>query len=111
MPASISLDPEYIAPLVTYLTSPQASGITGRFVYASGGDVCIYAEPLALHGGSNSFVRKDGKWTQQSWPRSCRHCSASARASSPVTTMSMTPTVQMLVGGEHVDAATAAGSM
>jgi 3-oxoacyl-[acyl-carrier protein] reductase len=63
MPASISLDPEYIAPVVTYLTSPQAGEITGRFVYASGGDVCIYAEPLALHGGSNSFVRKDGKWT------------------------------------------------
>jgi len=65
MAATISLDPDYIAPVVTYLASGEAKDISGRFVYASGGDICIYTEPLSLHGGTNAFVRKDGIWTAE----------------------------------------------
>ncbi|MEU6579078.1 SDR family NAD(P)-dependent oxidoreductase [Streptomyces sp. NPDC046805] len=61
MLASITLGPDYIALVVTYLVSDQAGEVTGRFVHASGGDICIYAEPLGLHGGTNSIVRNNGK--------------------------------------------------
>ena len=63
MPASRSLDPSDISPLVTYLASEEAKDITGRFMYASGGDVCVFAQPLSVRGGSNTYLRKDGRWT------------------------------------------------
>lgn len=60
VPATISLDPDYIAPFVAFLGTEDASAITGRFVYVTGGDVCFYGQPLALSGAR--FVRKFGKW-------------------------------------------------
>jgi 3-oxoacyl-[acyl-carrier protein] reductase len=65
MPASRSLDPEDIAPIVTYLAGDDAKDITGRFFYASGGDICAFAQPLAVRGGSNTYLRKDGRWTPE----------------------------------------------
>ena len=58
---TISLDPAYIAPLIAFLGSDASADITGRFIYASGGDVCFYPRPLQMAG--TYFVRKDGKWT------------------------------------------------
>jgi NAD(P)-dependent dehydrogenase (short-subunit alcohol dehydrogenase family) len=63
IPATISLDPDYIAPLVAYLATDDAKNITCQFFYASGGDVCIYPRMLQLPGGTPMFVRKNGKWT------------------------------------------------
>ncbi|MFD4511188.1 SDR family NAD(P)-dependent oxidoreductase [Streptomyces sp. NPDC058457] len=65
MPASRSLDPEDIAPIVTYLAGDDAKDITARFFYASGGDICAFAQPLAVRGGSNTYLRKDGRWTPE----------------------------------------------
>ena len=59
-PASLNLDPECIAPVVAYLATDGAQCITGRYIYASGGDICVYARPLELHGAA--FLRKPGKW-------------------------------------------------
>jgi NAD(P)-dependent dehydrogenase (short-subunit alcohol dehydrogenase family) len=63
MPATLSLDPAYVAPLVTYLATDEAKGVTGQFFYASGGDVCIYPRLLQLPQPAPMFVRKVGKWT------------------------------------------------
>jgi len=63
MPVPPWLEPEYIAPLVVYLATDEAKGITGKYIHASGGDICIYAKPFQLSGESNMFVRKMGKWT------------------------------------------------
>jgi len=63
LPASLWLEPDYIAPVVAYLATDQAKDITGQFIYASGGDLCIYALPLEFKGESNIFIRKMGKWT------------------------------------------------
>ncbi|HEY8471823.1 MAG TPA: SDR family oxidoreductase [Natronosporangium sp.] len=61
VPPTISLDPAYIAPFVAFLGTEAAAGITGRFVYVTGGDVCFFPQPLQLAG--SYFVRKPGKWT------------------------------------------------
>ncbi|SIM72717.1 SDR family NAD(P)-dependent oxidoreductase [Micromonospora cremea] len=61
VPGTISLDPAYIAPFVAFLGTEAAADITGRFVYATGGDVCFFPQPLQLSG--SYFVRKPGKWT------------------------------------------------
>jgi hypothetical protein len=63
MPQTISLDPEYIAPVVAYLATDDAKNITGQFLYASGGDVLIYPNILQLPTPAPMFVRKMGKWT------------------------------------------------
>jgi 3-oxoacyl-[acyl-carrier protein] reductase len=63
MPQTISLDPEYIAPVVAYLATDEAKNITGQFLYASGGDVLIYPNILQLPTPAPMFVRKMGKWT------------------------------------------------
>ncbi|MDE3076398.1 MAG: SDR family NAD(P)-dependent oxidoreductase [Chloroflexota bacterium] len=61
LPGSQALEPEYVAPIIAYLATDQAAGITGQFIYASGFDVCIYDRPLL----PSVFVRKDAKWTVQ----------------------------------------------
>jgi NAD(P)-dependent dehydrogenase (short-subunit alcohol dehydrogenase family) len=63
MPPSYYLDPDYIAPLIVFLGTDEAKKITGHFIYASGEDICFYARPLQLMGGSPLFIRKVGKWT------------------------------------------------
>jgi NAD(P)-dependent dehydrogenase (short-subunit alcohol dehydrogenase family) len=60
VPASQSLDPADVAPTVVFLCSPQASAISGKFVYASGGDVIVYGDQLDVRG--SRMVRKQGRW-------------------------------------------------
>jgi NAD(P)-dependent dehydrogenase (short-subunit alcohol dehydrogenase family) len=54
--------PEFVAPLIVYLSTDQAQNINGQFFYAAGGDVCIYNRPMQLPG-PHMVVRKMGKWT------------------------------------------------
>jgi NAD(P)-dependent dehydrogenase (short-subunit alcohol dehydrogenase family) len=62
MPAPLSADPDDVAPLVAYLATDEASAINGKFIYASGGDVCVYAAPFQV-AGSNAILRKSGRWS------------------------------------------------
>lgn len=61
-PATKSLDPSDVAPAVTYLCSPQAVDISGKIMYASGGDVIFFDEPMSIRG--SRMIRKAGRWTQ-----------------------------------------------
>jgi 3-oxoacyl-[acyl-carrier protein] reductase len=63
LPVAFSLEADYVAPMVAYLATDEARSITGRYVYASGGDICIYPQPLRLPAESPMFIRKMGKWT------------------------------------------------
>ncbi len=56
-------EPEYVAPVIVYLATDEAKDITGRYIYASGGDICIYSHPLQLSANTPVLVRKSGKWT------------------------------------------------
>jgi NAD(P)-dependent dehydrogenase (short-subunit alcohol dehydrogenase family) len=62
MPVTPVRDPDYIAPIVVYLATDEAKNVTARFIYSSGGDICIYARPFQLPG-PHQFIRKNGKWT------------------------------------------------
>lgn len=61
IPEASSMDPACLTPLVVYLASDSARDVSGRFFYASGGDVCLYNQPFRLPGGG-SLVRKAGVW-------------------------------------------------
>ena len=63
MPVMLDRGPEYVAPIIVYLATDEAGGINGRYIYASGGDICIYAHPFQLPGEAHMFTRKMGKWT------------------------------------------------
>jgi NAD(P)-dependent dehydrogenase (short-subunit alcohol dehydrogenase family) len=65
IPVALSTEPDYVAPMVVYLATDAAQGITGRYIYASGGDICIYPQPLLLPSASPVFIRKPGKWTAE----------------------------------------------
>lgn len=54
--------PEYVAPMVAYLASDDARGITGKFIYACGGEICLYNQPLKL-GDVDVLFRKEGKFS------------------------------------------------
>jgi NAD(P)-dependent dehydrogenase (short-subunit alcohol dehydrogenase family) len=54
-----SLEPDWIAPVIVYLATEQARAVTGQFIYASGGDLCVYTHELP----PSRFIRKVGKWT------------------------------------------------
>lgn len=54
-----SLDPDWVAPVIAYLGTDQAGDVTGQFIYASGGDICIYDQPLQ----PLTYIHKEGKWT------------------------------------------------
>ena len=58
--AAQSLDADDIAPLVVYLATPAAGQITGRVLYAAGGDICVYPPPTSIGGGSTTYLRKPG---------------------------------------------------
>lgn len=62
MPVSLHMEPEYIAPTVAYLCLDEAKDVTGQFLYASGSDVCVYAQPLVMER-TTTFVRNTGSWT------------------------------------------------
>jgi NAD(P)-dependent dehydrogenase (short-subunit alcohol dehydrogenase family) len=59
VPDSLSLDPDFIPPIIVYLSTDEARSINGQFIYASGGDICFYGRPLE----PRTFIRKSGKWT------------------------------------------------
>ena len=62
--AAQSLDPDDIAPLAVYLATPSAASITGRYLYAAGGDICVYPQPTSVGGGGSTYLRNaDGRWT------------------------------------------------
>lgn len=61
IPPASSMEPEYIAPLVVYLAGELSALVSGRFFYASGGDICLYSQPFQLPGGG-SLVRTPGRW-------------------------------------------------
>jgi len=63
MPLPLCLEPDCISPIIVFLGTNEAKKITGHFIYASGGDLCIYPRHLHLMGGSPLFIRKVGKWT------------------------------------------------
>ena len=63
LPVAESTQPDYVAPTVVFLATEEAKNITGRFIYASGGDICVYPQPLMMPAGSPMFIRKIGKWT------------------------------------------------
>lgn len=61
MPPASSMDPEYVAPLIVYLSGDLSKDVSGRFFYASGGDICLYSQPFHLPGGG-SLVRTAELW-------------------------------------------------
>jgi len=63
VPISPTREPEYVAPIIVYLATDEAKNITGRYIYASGGDVCFYSRPLQLSANTPVIIRKVGKWT------------------------------------------------
>lgn len=62
MPLPSQPDPELIAPVIAYLCTDEARDITGQFIYAGGGDICIYNQPLMV-SAAHRFIHKPGKWT------------------------------------------------
>lgn len=63
-PRADDISPETICPVINYLTSDEGGVITGRFIYATGGDVCFYDPPLEL-GDRPVFLRSRGGWTSE----------------------------------------------
>ncbi|WP_051793026.1 SDR family NAD(P)-dependent oxidoreductase [Amycolatopsis jejuensis] len=61
-PPTSSLDPGDVAPAVAFLCSPVAANISGKIMYAAGGDVVFFGEQLSMTG--SRMVRKAGRWTQ-----------------------------------------------
>jgi 3-oxoacyl-[acyl-carrier protein] reductase len=59
IPATTSLDPGDIAPIIVYFATDEGKNVTGQFVYAAGGDFSILDRPLK----PKYFVRKMGRWT------------------------------------------------
>lgn len=62
MPLPLTVEPDFVAPIVVYLATDEAQNITGQLIYAGGGDICIYTEPLQLTA-AHRFIRKSDKWT------------------------------------------------
>ena len=63
MPISSERGPEYVAPLIVFLATDEAASITGRYIYISGGYICVYARALVLPGDAHILIQKPGKWT------------------------------------------------
>jgi NAD(P)-dependent dehydrogenase (short-subunit alcohol dehydrogenase family) len=61
VPPAQSLDPDDVAPTAVYLCTPQAANISGKLVYAAGGDIVIYGDQLDIRGAR--MLRKHGRWT------------------------------------------------
>ncbi len=54
--------PEYLAPVVAYLATDQAAGITGKVIACGGGRVALYSEPIISRAIFKDY-RKEGPWT------------------------------------------------
>ncbi len=62
MPEAVEMEPSYVAPLVAFLCTDAARDVTGKFLYAAGRDLCVYAQPLTM-AGSTTFLRRSEAWT------------------------------------------------
>jgi NAD(P)-dependent dehydrogenase (short-subunit alcohol dehydrogenase family) len=60
--ADDDLDPDSIGPVVAYLASDSAQGITGRYLYAASGLVAVLRHPLSTVD-RDVVVRTSGQWT------------------------------------------------
>ena len=63
IPISPERGPEFVAPVIVFLATDEAQNITGRYIYSSGGYICIYARSLQLPGDAHILIGKTGKWT------------------------------------------------
>jgi len=54
--------PEYVAPTIVYLATEEARNVTGQYIYACGGELCVYNRPFQVPG-PHTFAEKDGQWT------------------------------------------------
>ena len=54
--------PEYLAPVIAYLATEEAAGITGKVIACGGGRVALYSDPVEIKGLYKDH-RKDGPWT------------------------------------------------
>ncbi len=54
--------PEYLAPVIAYLATDEAAGITGKVVACGGGRVALYSDPVEIKGIYKDY-KKDGSWT------------------------------------------------
>jgi len=54
--------PEYVAPTIVYLATEEARNITGQYILAGGGELCIYNRPFQIPG-PHMFAHKMGQWT------------------------------------------------
>lgn len=61
-PAASDLNPDSIGPVVAYLASDSAKGITGRYLYAAGGLVAVFRQPLSTVD-RDVVVSTPGQWT------------------------------------------------
>lgn len=52
--------PEFVAPVIVYLATDEAKGITGQYIYSSAGYIRVMALPFQK---PEAEVHKDGKWT------------------------------------------------
>lgn len=59
VPAAQSLDPDDVAPSAVFLCSPEAADISGKIMYAAGGDLVFYGNPLDMSG--SKMLRKNGR--------------------------------------------------
>jgi NAD(P)-dependent dehydrogenase (short-subunit alcohol dehydrogenase family) len=62
IPAANDLDPDGIGPVVVYLASDSAQGITGRYLYAADGLVAVFRHPLSTVD-RDVVARTPGQWT------------------------------------------------
>jgi 3-oxoacyl-[acyl-carrier protein] reductase len=63
LPVSAHPEAAYVAPMVCFLATDEAKDITGRYIYAAGGDIVIYPRPLLFPADAPIFIRTTGKWT------------------------------------------------
>ncbi len=54
--------PEFLAPVIAYLATDEAAGITGKVIACGGGRVALYSDPVEIKGLYKDH-RKDGPWT------------------------------------------------
>ena len=54
-------EPEYVSPMVVYLSSELAAGVTGRVFRVGAGKVGIYSHPTEMRTIYRNF-KKDGPW-------------------------------------------------
>jgi len=54
--------PEYLAPVIAYLATDEAAGITGKVIACGGGRVALYSDPVQVKALYKDH-KKDGPWS------------------------------------------------